>query len=110
SARKQGPHGRVLGDVVARRGAADSLQEHETHAAAAQAEQVRAALTAHGLPERLREPLPLDRLLAAMRRDKKVRGGRMRFVLLEGIGGAATSDDVAEDSAVRALLSGGAAR
>ncbi len=89
---------------------AASLSAELGRCTAAQAEQVRAALTAHGLPDRLREPLPLDRLLSAMRRDKKVRGGRMRFVLMEGIGGAATSDDVAEDSAVRALLSGGAAR
>jgi shikimate kinase/3-dehydroquinate synthase len=47
-------------------------------------------------------------MLDAMRRDKKVRGGKLRFVLQEGIGAASTSDDVPEAAAVRALIAGGA--
>jgi len=38
-----------------------------------------------------------------MRRDKKVRDGRMTFVLVRGIGAAFTSRDVPEE-AVRDLL------
>jgi shikimate kinase/3-dehydroquinate synthase len=49
-------------------------------------------------------------MLAAMRRDKKVRGGKLRFVLQDGVGAASTADDVPEEAAVRALLAGGAVR
>jgi len=54
--------------------------------------------------------MKLEPMLAAMRRDKKVRGGKLRFVLQDGIGAACTSDSVPEDAAVRALLAGGAVR
>ena len=77
---------------------------------AAQAEQVEATLRAHRLPTALRAPLPLEALLTAMRRDKKVRSGKLRFVLQEGIGAASTADDVPEEAAARALLAGGAVR
>ena len=43
------------------------------------------------------------RLLAAMRRDKKMRDGRLHFVLAHGIGQAFTCGDV-EEAAVTALL------
>ena len=42
-------------------------------------------------------------LIAHMRRDKKARDGKMRFVLARGIGQAFTAPDVAED-AVASLL------
>jgi 3-dehydroquinate synthase len=61
---------------------------------AAAVARVDAAVAAHGLPKRLVAPLPLDALLAAMARDKKVRAGRLRFVVLESLGRAATRDDV----------------
>ena len=46
-----------------------------------------------GLPT---APPPLDpqELLAVMQRDKKVRGGRLRFVLLDGLGRAFVTDEV----------------
>jgi len=53
-----------------------------------------ATVAAHGLPTRLRSPLALQELLAAMARDKKVRGGLPRFVVLEQIGTAVTRDAV----------------
>jgi 3-dehydroquinate synthase len=40
---------------------------------------------------------PPDNLLDAMRGDKKVQAGRLRFVLLDGIGRAVVRDDVPED-------------
>jgi 3-dehydroquinate synthase len=45
----------------------------------------RTILDGLGLPTRFR-PEAWDQLLAAMQRDKKVRAGRVRFVVLEGVG------------------------
>ncbi len=55
---------------------------------------IEAVLAAHALPVRLRAPLPLASLMAAMARDKKVRAGRLRFVVLKALGEAVTRDDV----------------
>jgi 3-dehydroquinate synthase len=56
--------------------------------------QIEAVLVAHALPVRLRSPLPLGPLLAATGRDKKVRAGVLRFVVLRSIGAAATQGGV----------------
>jgi len=55
---------------------------------------IEAVLVAHHLPVRLREPLPLSPLMAAMARDKKVRAGALRFVVLKPIGNAVTQGGV----------------
>ena len=55
---------------------------------------VEAVVAAHALPVRLRAPLPLAALTAAMARDKKVRAGRLRFVVLNAPGVAATRGDI----------------
>lgn len=60
------------------------------------------------LPIRLRPPLSCGDLLAAMQKDKKVRAGKLRFVLLQGVGQAETVSDVPENLAKQALLYGGA--
>ncbi len=60
------------------------------------------------LPVRLHSPLACHNLVAAMQKDKKVRAGKLRFVLLKGIGKAETVCDVPENLAVQALLYGGA--
>lgn len=57
-------------------------------------ERVERVVAAHGLPVRLREPLPMTALFGAMARDKKNRDGRLRFVVLEALGRAATCGDV----------------
>jgi 3-dehydroquinate synthase len=57
---------------------------------AAEVARVDRAVAAHQLPVRLRDPLKLDALLEAMQRDKKVRSGQLRFVVLPRIGAAAT--------------------
>jgi len=57
-------------------------------------ERVERVLTSHQLPVRLRAPLPLTDLLAAMGRDKKVRSGALRFVVLTAIGQAATRGNI----------------
>jgi 3-dehydroquinate synthase len=56
---------------------------------------VDAVVTAHGLPVRLRAPLGITALQEAMMRDKKVRAGALRFIVLKKIGEAATEPDVA---------------
>lgn len=60
-------------------------------AAVARVERV---VAAHALPVRLREPLKLEALFAAMARDKKNRDGQLRFVVLESLGRAVTRGDV----------------
>lgn len=60
-------------------------------------ERVRGVVAAHGLPVRLRTALPVADLLAAMQHDKKVRAGRLRFVVLRRLGEAATQGDIAPE-------------
>ncbi len=55
---------------------------------------IEATVSAHRLPIRLRRPLALQRLLAAMGRDKKVQAGAQRFVVLTAIGAAAVRGGV----------------
>ncbi|HWX50302.1 MAG TPA: 3-dehydroquinate synthase [Roseomonas sp.] len=73
---------------------------------AALPERVETHLAAVGLPARLAD-LPrrftVGALMARMRKDKKVRDGRLRFVLLHGPGQAFTKGDV-EPAEVEALL------
>ncbi len=52
-------------------------------------------LRAHQLPVRLRQPLGIEALLAAMSRDKKNRDQALRFVVLEAAGKAVTRSGVA---------------
>jgi len=54
---------------------------------------IEAVCAAHTLPVRLRAPLAVPALLDAMARDKKVRAGLPRFVVLQKIGAAATRSD-----------------
>lgn len=56
--------------------------------------EIERVLAAHDLPVRLREDLALSDLMTAVARDKKVRGGLPRFVVLNRIGEAATHDAV----------------
>jgi 3-dehydroquinate synthetase len=44
----------------------------------------------------LEDPIDPDRILAAMRNDKKARGGSPQFVLLEGIGRPVVRGDIPE--------------
>ncbi len=63
----------------------------------------RKLLERFGLGTCLREPLEVSRLLGTMRHDKKVRGGRVRFVLPREIGSVRIADDLAESELRRAL-------
>lgn len=55
---------------------------------------VEAAVAAHGLPVRVRTPLAVEALMAAMVRDKKARAGQLRFVVLRSLGTAALQGGV----------------
>jgi len=55
---------------------------------------IETVVAAHALPVCLRKPLPLADLLAATARDKKIRAGLPRFIVLKKIGGAVTYDSV----------------
>jgi 3-dehydroquinate synthase len=55
---------------------------------------VERVVAAHALPTRLRAALQMAELKAAMYRDKKVRAGGLRFVVLKGLGEAVTRGDV----------------
>jgi 3-dehydroquinate synthetase len=59
-------------------------------------------VSAAGLPQHIGE-LDVEAIYAAMATDKKWRGGRSRFVLLEGIGKPTIVQDV-EKSIVLAVL------
>lgn len=48
------------------------------------------------LPVTLREPLSVNDLLTAMKRDKKAKFGKLRFVALRSLGEAVTTDAVSE--------------
>lgn len=61
---------------------------------------VRELVELYDLPTALREALPMNRLVEAMKRDKKVRGGKLRFVGMEAVGRAVTWADVEVDLVV----------
>jgi 3-dehydroquinate synthase len=74
--------------------AAARLSQKLGYINAAEVARIEATLVAHALPIRLREPLALAPLLAAMARDKKVRAGALRFVVLKKLGTAVTQGDI----------------
>lgn len=55
-------------------------------------ERIRHLLEVNDLPTRLRSPLSNNDLLSAMSRDKKVRSGKIRLVLMDRIGSARTQE------------------
>ncbi|HUR57972.1 MAG TPA: 3-dehydroquinate synthase [Opitutaceae bacterium] len=74
--------------------AAARLSQKLGHIGAPDVARVERVVAAHALPVRLRAPLGYTALHAAMARDKKVRAGGLRFVVLKKPGVAATQDDV----------------
>ncbi len=68
---------------------------------------VSAHLANVGLPIRIAD-LAAERLLSHMKQDKKMRDGKLTFVLTRGIGKAFTCNDVPEEAVRQTLLSAGA--
>jgi len=60
-------------------------------------DRVKALLNKYNLPVSLSRELPLQDLLAAARKDKKARAGKMRYVAMRSLGDAITVDGVDED-------------
>ena len=76
----------------------------------AEAERVIAHVAAVGLPAELgmlNRRFSAERLVAHMRRDKKMRDGKLHFVLVRGIGEAFTSADVPPDAVLEVLRGSG---
>ena len=61
---------------------------------AAEINRANALIERCALPTRLKAPLPITNLMAAMQRDKKNRGGKLRFVSMQALGQAVTTDGV----------------
>lgn len=74
--------------------AAARLSQKLGYIAAGEVVRVERVVAAQALPTRLRAPLAFAALHTAMARDKKVRAGGLRFVVLRAIGAAATQDAV----------------
>ena len=75
--------------------AAARLSQKLGYVGGGQVGRVERVVAAHALPTRLRAPLDYATLQAAMTRDKKVRAGGLRFVVLKRLGEAATQADIA---------------
>ena len=73
------------------------MSEHYGYISASDTNRVIRVVEAHGLPSSLKSPLAIEALFSAMGKDKKVRAGSLRFVVMDVIGVAATKDDVALD-------------
>jgi 3-dehydroquinate synthase len=89
-------YGRYLhGEAVAiGLAAAARLSQKLGNLTAAEVARVEAVLAAHALPVRLTDALAAAELIATMTRDKKVRAGLPRFVVLTRLGEAVTLDGV----------------
>jgi 3-dehydroquinate synthase len=74
--------------------AAARLSRELAYLGAADVQRIEQTLAAHALPVRLRQPLPVPALMASMQHDKKVRAGRLRFVVLRRPGEAVTQSDI----------------
>jgi 3-dehydroquinate synthase len=67
----------------------------------AELERQQSILTRCGLPDAARD-VELEPVLAATLHDKKVAGGKIRWVLLAGLGNSCTRNDVSEEQVVAA--------
>ncbi len=88
--------------------AAARLSQKLGYIGAAEVARVDAVVAAHGLPVRLREPLALEALIAAMSRDKKVRAGVLRFVVMTALGVSITQGGVDAELAAASFREVGA--
>jgi len=83
--------------------AATNLSVQQGHCAVELQGRVEQVLQAVGLPTRIPAELAAQDLLAAMASDKKKKDGKLRFVLLRGIGDVFVSDQVPDDVLLETL-------
>ena len=74
----------------------------------AEVESIVELLARYDLPTRMLEPISKDRLIEAMTRDKKVKKGKLRFVVLNRIGRAEVRDGIPEVLIRKLLADAGA--
>jgi len=67
-------------------------------------ERIAALLETFKLPTQAGSPLPADELYRAMKQDKKVRAGKIRFVLPTSIGSCTFVDDLSEEEIKEVIL------
>ncbi|MEO6993982.1 MAG: 3-dehydroquinate synthase [Lacunisphaera sp.] len=84
-------HGEAVGVGLA---AAARLSQKLGYLTPGDVERVDRTVAAHQLPVRLKEPLSLPALMESMQHDKKVRAGKLRFVVLKRLGEAATQSGI----------------
>ena len=84
-------HGEAVGVGLA---AAARLSRKLGYLTPADVRRIDRTVLAHHLPATLREPLSLSALMESMQHDKKVRGGKLRFVVLKRPGEAATQSGI----------------
>jgi shikimate kinase/3-dehydroquinate synthase len=83
--------------------AAANLSARLGHCPAALQERIESVLDRVGLPHRMAPTLEPQQLLAAMTRDKKKTGGRLRFVLLRSLGDVFVTDAVPRSAVLETL-------
>ena len=74
--------------------AAARLSQKLGYLTLAEVARIEKTVAVHALPTRLREPLVVATLMETMTRDKKVRAGKLRFVVLKQLGEAATQGEI----------------
>jgi 3-dehydroquinate synthase len=84
---------------------AATLSQHAGLMDAASVQRIKALLLRVGLPLDARAEVTREAAMAAMRIDKKVKAGKLRFILMRGIGRAFVTSDYPED-ALEATLAG----
>lgn len=89
--------------------AAARLSQSLGYITEAEVTRVEASLKLHQLPVRLGSGLAFESLHAAMARDKKVRAGKLRFVVLRKLGEAITQGEIEPALAEKAFRAVGAA-
>ena len=84
---------------------AATLSQHAGLMDAASVQRIKALLLRVGLPLDARAEVTREAAMAAMRIDKKVKAGKLRFILMRGIGRSFVTSDYPED-ALDATLAG----
>ena len=84
---------------------AATLSQHAGLMDAASVQRIKALLLRVGLPLDARAEVTREAAVAAMRIDKKVKAGKLRFILMRGIGRSFVTSDYPED-ALEATLAG----
>ncbi|MBK1877503.1 3-dehydroquinate synthase [Pelagicoccus mobilis] len=87
-------HGEAIGIGLV---AAGILSQRLGHISEDDVVRIRKVVATHRLPTSLNKPLSTEKLLAAMRLDKKVKAGVIRFVIMKRIGQAATIESADMD-------------